>query len=173
MCSRLDCCSYTIEKNIIILEFSPHFQIFKKCNTTHPYYHPHPTIYPHTTHTPNLPSHTLRKKLHSILYPPSHHTPIHYYRTPSPPAPTVDMMNLAKVSVRTCSTKPTVCPKRRRAVLDRMLRVDHAGEIGAVRIYEGQLAVLGNTEVGPVIRVSKGTRRLISSCTVRCKLSPQ
>jgi ubiquinone biosynthesis monooxygenase Coq7 len=27
----------------------------------------------------------------------------------------------------------------------RMLRVDHAGEFGAVRIYDGQLAVLGNT----------------------------
>ncbi|MFO1188475.1 MAG: demethoxyubiquinone hydroxylase family protein, partial [Alphaproteobacteria bacterium] len=25
----------------------------------------------------------------------------------------------------------------------RMIRVDHAGEYGAVRIYEGQLAVLG------------------------------
>lgn len=26
---------------------------------------------------------------------------------------------------------------------ERMIRVDHAGEVGAVRIYEGQLAVLG------------------------------
>lgn len=34
----------------------------------------------------------------------------------------------------------------------RILRVDHAGEYGAVRIYEGQLAVLGNTPSGPVIR---------------------
>jgi ubiquinone biosynthesis monooxygenase Coq7 len=34
----------------------------------------------------------------------------------------------------------------------RMLRVDHAGEYGAVRIYEGQLAVLGNTPAGEVIR---------------------
>lgn len=34
----------------------------------------------------------------------------------------------------------------------RMLRVDHAGEFGAVRIYEGQLAVLGNRPVGAVIR---------------------
>src|SRR5882757_1173767 len=34
----------------------------------------------------------------------------------------------------------------------RMLRVDHAGEHGAVRIYEGQLAVLGRTPVGDVIR---------------------
>lgn len=34
----------------------------------------------------------------------------------------------------------------------RILRVDHAGEYGAVRIYAGQLAVLGDTPAGPVIR---------------------
>lgn len=34
----------------------------------------------------------------------------------------------------------------------RMIRVNHAGEYGAKRIYEGQLAVLGRTEVGPVLR---------------------
>ena len=36
--------------------------------------------------------------------------------------------------------------------LARILRVDHAGEYGARRIYEGQLAILGRTRVGPVIR---------------------
>ncbi len=30
-------------------------------------------------------------------------------------------------------------------MLESMVRVDHAGEYGAVRIYEGQLAVLGNS----------------------------
>jgi 3-demethoxyubiquinol 3-hydroxylase len=30
------------------------------------------------------------------------------------------------------------------AMLDRIIRVDHAGEYGAVRIYEGQLAVFGD-----------------------------
>lgn len=34
----------------------------------------------------------------------------------------------------------------------RLLRVDHAGEYGARRIYEGQLAVLGHTEKGPLLR---------------------
>jgi ubiquinone biosynthesis monooxygenase Coq7 len=34
----------------------------------------------------------------------------------------------------------------------RILRVDHAGEYGAVRIYEGQLAVLGGSAAGAVIR---------------------
>ena len=33
-----------------------------------------------------------------------------------------------------------------------MIRVDHAGEYGAVRIYEGQLAVLGNHLAGDTIR---------------------
>ena len=33
----------------------------------------------------------------------------------------------------------------RRDVVDRMLRVDHAGELGADRIYAGQYAVLGES----------------------------
>ena len=36
-----------------------------------------------------------------------------------------------------------------------MLRVDHAGEYGAVRIYEGQIAVLGKTAVGPTLQHMK------------------
>ncbi|PAA65892.1 hypothetical protein BOX15_Mlig014096g2, partial [Macrostomum lignano] len=39
-----------------------------------------------------------------------------------------------------------------RALLDRIVRVDHAGEFGADRIYAGQLAVLGGTPTGPLIR---------------------
>ena len=38
-------------------------------------------------------------------------------------------------------------------VLDSMLRVDHAGEYGAVRIYEGQIAVLGASHIGAKLRV--------------------
>lgn len=37
--------------------------------------------------------------------------------------------------------------------IDRIIRVDHAGEVGADRIYAGQYAVLKNTSVGPVIKV--------------------
>ena len=33
-----------------------------------------------------------------------------------------------------------------------MIRVDHAGEYGARRIYDGQLAVLGDTAAGRVVR---------------------
>jgi ubiquinone biosynthesis monooxygenase Coq7 len=34
----------------------------------------------------------------------------------------------------------------------RMVRVDHAGEYGATRIYAGQLAILGRGKKGPVLR---------------------
>ena len=52
---------------------------------------------------------------------------------------------------------------RTKALLDRIIRVDHAGEYGAVRIYEGQLAVLGRTEVAPIIKVSK----LFENCFIK------
>uniref|UniRef100_A0A3B5K8P8 Coenzyme Q7, hydroxylase n=1 Tax=Takifugu rubripes TaxID=31033 RepID=A0A3B5K8P8_TAKRU len=37
-------------------------------------------------------------------------------------------------------------------MLDRFLRVDHAGEYGANRIYAGQMAVLGRSRTGPLIQ---------------------
>ncbi len=36
--------------------------------------------------------------------------------------------------------------------LERMIRVDHAGEYGAARIYQGQLAVLGRGRQGDTLR---------------------
>ena len=39
-----------------------------------------------------------------------------------------------------------------REALARIIRVDHAGEYGAVRIYEGQLAVLGRSSAAAAIR---------------------
>lgn len=39
-----------------------------------------------------------------------------------------------------------------RQIVETIIRVDHAGEFGAVRIYEGQLAVLGDSASGDVIR---------------------
>ncbi|XP_073245102.1 5-demethoxyubiquinone hydroxylase, mitochondrial-like isoform X1 [Porites lutea] len=47
-------------------------------------------------------------------------------------------------------TKPLV--GRPRPHIDRIIRVDHAGELGADRIYAGQMAVLGGTDVGPTIQ---------------------
>lgn len=54
-------------------------------------------------------------------------------------------------------TERTSKPRRmpgdpsKKEMLERMIRVDHAGEYGAVRIYEGQLAVLGNAASRPEI----------------------
>ncbi|MDX1974042.1 MAG: demethoxyubiquinone hydroxylase family protein [Rickettsiales bacterium] len=36
--------------------------------------------------------------------------------------------------------------------LDRMIRVNHAGEYGAKRIYAGQLAVLGKSDCAPLLK---------------------
>ena len=38
------------------------------------------------------------------------------------------------------------------ALMDRIIRVDHAGEFGAVQIYKGQLAVLGKSASAETIR---------------------
>lgn len=40
----------------------------------------------------------------------------------------------------------------RKEMIDSMIRVDHAGEHGAVRIYEGQLAILEGTDAEASIR---------------------
>ncbi len=40
-----------------------------------------------------------------------------------------------------------------------MIRVDQAGELGAVRIYAGQLAVLGDAPAGRIIREMAATER--------------
>ena len=37
-------------------------------------------------------------------------------------------------------------------LIQRMIRVDQAGEYGAVRIYEGQLSILENSDSAPVIK---------------------
>jgi ubiquinone biosynthesis monooxygenase Coq7 len=42
-----------------------------------------------------------------------------------------------------------------RQLVAHTIRVDHAGEYGAKRIYEGQLAVLGRTRHGPVLQHMK------------------
>ena len=54
--------------------------------------------------------------------------------------------------------KPKTKPRRmpgdpsKAEMIERMLRVDHAGEYGAVRIYEGQMAVLGERASGGAIK---------------------
>ncbi len=50
--------------------------------------------------------------------------------------------------------KPTRLPGdlTEKQMIDRIIRVDHAGEYGAKRIYQGQLAVLGKTADGPLLQ---------------------
>ncbi|NXV73474.1 COQ7 protein, partial [Atlantisia rogersi] len=54
-------------------------------------------------------------------------------------------------SLRRCSTR-AAAQGLGGPLIDRLIRVDHAGEYGADRIYAGQMAVLGRTGAGPVIR---------------------
>jgi len=42
-----------------------------------------------------------------------------------------------------------------RTMVERVIRVDHAGEYGAARIYEGQLAIMGRGPKGDLIRHMK------------------
>lgn len=46
----------------------------------------------------------------------------------------VQLRHCVSVSNKRCQEKATI---------DRIIRVDHAGELGADRIYAGQMAVLG------------------------------
>eukprot|EP00088_Acartia_fossae_P009404 TRINITY_DN14552_c0_g1_i1.p1 TRINITY_DN14552_c0_g1~~TRINITY_DN14552_c0_g1_i1.p1 ORF type:complete len:205 (+),score=24.34 TRINITY_DN14552_c0_g1_i1:38-652(+) len=58
--------------------------------------------------------------------------------------------NLNRINFRFLSTEELAAEER--AKIDKIIRVDHAGEYGADRIYAGQLAVLGKTDVGPTIQ---------------------
>ncbi|XP_076001929.1 NADPH-dependent 3-demethoxyubiquinone 3-hydroxylase, mitochondrial [Genypterus blacodes] len=57
-----------------------------------------------------------------------------------------------QLSSRAHSVLPPSLDNEEKAMLDRMLRVDHAGEYGANRIYAGQMAVLGRSRTGPLIQ---------------------
>jgi len=49
----------------------------------------------------------------------------------------------------------SLTPKQKK-LIDSMIRIDQAGEIGANYIYKGQIAILGNDKkVGPIIQVNK------------------
>jgi 3-demethoxyubiquinol 3-hydroxylase len=51
--------------------------------------------------------------------------------------------------------------------VERALRVDHAGEVGAVRIYEGQLAILGKGPSGDTLRTMKDRDELAGLIAAR------
>ena len=53
-----------------------------------------------------------------------------------------------KIKKRTSSKKRT-----NRQILEEIIRVDHAGEFGATKIYDGQIAIFGkNTKIGKTIQ---------------------
>ncbi|XP_028669915.1 5-demethoxyubiquinone hydroxylase, mitochondrial [Erpetoichthys calabaricus] len=54
-------------------------------------------------------------------------------------------------SSRAYNVVPPARDSTEKAMMDRMLRVDHAGEYGANRIYAGQMAVLGRTSTAALI----------------------
>lgn len=59
----------------------------------------------------------------------------------------------ASSNARPPHTPPHNVPRARpSALIDEIIRVDHAGELGADRIYAGQMAVLGNGPMGATIR---------------------
>lgn len=63
-----------------------------------------------------------------------------------------------------------------KANLDEIIRVDHAGELGADRIYAGQMAILGSTEKGPLIQhmwdQEKGHRAKFEELIVKHRIRP-
>jgi ubiquinone biosynthesis monooxygenase Coq7 len=61
---------------------------------------------------------------------------------------------MAKKKTETHESEPPFLPGdgEDREFLERALRVNHAGEYGAQRIYAGQIAVLGESEIGDVLR---------------------
>ena len=65
---------------------------------------------------------------------------------PNPDLPNPDLAH-SDMAGRNLPGDPTA-----RARVARMIRVDHAGEYGAQRIYQGQLAVLGRGPHGDVLR---------------------
>eukprot|EP00126_Sphaerothecum_destruens_P000370 Sdes_comp10426_c0_seq1m2101 len=63
-----------------------------------------------------------------------------------------------------------------RSKIHSMIRVDHAGEFGADRIYAGQFSVLQTTPVGPVIHKmwlqEKRHLKIFNQLLVGCKVRP-
>ena len=56
---------------------------------------------------------------------------------------------------RPTNSKPLLFRQQPHPTLDKMIRVNQAGERAAVMIYAGQIAVLGNTAINNCIEVIK------------------
>lgn len=60
--------------------------------------------------------------------------------------------SLCNQLIRNSSSEAKTIRPRPSRMIDEIIRVDHAGEMGADRIYAGQMAVLGNSKVGPTVK---------------------
>lgn len=54
--------------------------------------------------------------------------------------------------IRNSSSEAKTVRPRPSRMIDEIIRVDHAGEMGADRIYAGQMAILGNSKVAPTVK---------------------
>lgn len=57
------------------------------------------------------------------------------------------MLGLKQLGARLASTSAASGTTKSQKLLDSVIRVDHAGELGADRIYAGQMAVLGINKI--------------------------
>lgn len=62
------------------------------------------------------------------------------------------MLQVGRLGTRLASTSATTASSLHEK-LDSIIRVDHAGELGADRIYAGQMAVLG--KVAQIVKLNR------------------
>lgn len=72
-------------------------------------------------------------------------------RKPATPAKAKATSRTKTTARKTSARTRTATPPLTKDIAS-MIRVNHAGEFGAKRIYQGQLAILGNSEYGDVLR---------------------
>merc|ERR1712037_472593 len=70
----------------------------------------------------------------------------------SPPHNTINLTSLVRLSSSSPSQHTSCEDQLRRKMLEKIIRVDHAGEMGASFIYQGQMAVLKNTKSRELIQ---------------------
>merc|ERR1712037_796223 len=75
----------------------------------------------------------------------------HILLSSSPPN-TINLTSLVRLSSSSPSQHASCEDQLRRKMLEKIIRVDHAGEMGASFIYQGQMAVLKNTKSRELIQ---------------------
>jgi len=64
-------------------------------------------------------------------------------------------LSIRTISSKISTTEERKLEKQRKKLVDQIIRVDHAGEMGASFIYKGQMAVLGKSSIAPLIQEMK------------------